>query len=339
MTTGLFLGKFAPFHKGHQHVVETALDEVDELYLLIYHEPNVTDIPLSTRAEWLRDLYPEATVIQAWDGPDESGYTEELKRAHQEYVESVLPDDASIDIFFSSEPYGEHMSEYLEAKDWRVDEARETVPISGTKVRNNTYENRNFVSDRVYRDLVTNVVLLGGPSTGKSTLTEALAEEFETEYMPEFGREFWEEHAEDRRLTESQLVELAEEHLSREDDRLLDADTYLFTDTNAITTATFSQYYHNTIPSRLWELAENTRNRYDVHIVCGDDIPYADTEDRSGIENRTRLQRHTISLLEHFGIPYYTVSGSVEERVEQVKDILESTSEWNTKMNIEKDIY
>lgn len=330
-TTGLYLGKFAPLHKGHQYVIETALDEVDTLFLMMYDEPEVTNIPLATRVEWVRDLYPSVTVIQAWGGPDESGYTEALKNAHEQYVDSLLPDAVTIDKFYSSEPYGHHMSEYLEAEDRRVDEDRETVPISGTKVRNNTYENRNYVSERVYKDLITNVVFLGGPSTGKSTLTKRLADEFDTTYMPEFGRDFWEEHAVNRRLTKEQLVELAEEHLQREDSKLTDADTYLFTDTNALTTATFSQYYHNDIPDELWELTRNTQQRYDVHIVCGTDIPYDNTEDRSGEANRQRLQKHTISLLEHFKIPYYIVTGTVDERIAQVKEILQTTSKWDTK--------
>lgn len=33
--TGLTLGKYAPLHQGHQHVIETALQEVDELRLLL----------------------------------------------------------------------------------------------------------------------------------------------------------------------------------------------------------------------------------------------------------------------------------------------------------------
>lgn len=40
-TLGLTLGKFAPLHKGHQFMIETALQEVDELILVIY-ETTVT---------------------------------------------------------------------------------------------------------------------------------------------------------------------------------------------------------------------------------------------------------------------------------------------------------
>ena len=57
--TGLFLGKFAPLHKGHQYVIETALKEVEDLVVVIYGSPEVTDTPLNVRADWIRKLYPK----------------------------------------------------------------------------------------------------------------------------------------------------------------------------------------------------------------------------------------------------------------------------------------
>jgi cytidyltransferase-like protein len=57
---GLTLSKFAPFHKGHQLLIETALTEVDTLTVIIYDEPNVTPLPLPIRANWMRQLYPKA---------------------------------------------------------------------------------------------------------------------------------------------------------------------------------------------------------------------------------------------------------------------------------------
>ena len=33
---GFTIGKFAPWHKGHQFLIETALKEMDEFYVVIY---------------------------------------------------------------------------------------------------------------------------------------------------------------------------------------------------------------------------------------------------------------------------------------------------------------
>lgn len=335
MTTGLYLGKFAPLHKGHQHCIETALDEVDELFVLIYDEPDVTDIPLVTRSRWLRDLYPQVEVLEAWTAPTELGYTDHIKAKHERYVLRKLGGQ-NIDMFFSSEPYGEHMSSALDAEDCRVDEERETVPISATNIRaafdeGNTRPIREYVSDRVWRDLVTNVVVLGGPSTGKTTLCKAMSSFWNERWQPEVGREFWDEHADENgELTTQELYALAKAHIEEEDTALTEAEQYLFTDTNAITTGLFSKWYHGEIDGRLERLMLRNAQRYDVFILCDDDIPFEPEPGRGGPEGRKRLQRMHESWLDAQGIPYYRVSGDVAERVSQVSEILEGFNKWDS---------
>ena len=65
-TIGLTLGKYAPLHRGHQYVIETALAEVERLIVVVYDSPSTTRIPLGVRAGWIRALYPSAEVIEAW---------------------------------------------------------------------------------------------------------------------------------------------------------------------------------------------------------------------------------------------------------------------------------
>jgi len=43
--TGVTLGKYAPFHKGHEYVISTALNEMDHVIVMIYNASDVTDIP------------------------------------------------------------------------------------------------------------------------------------------------------------------------------------------------------------------------------------------------------------------------------------------------------
>ncbi len=33
---GFTIGKFAPLHKGHQFLIETAMKEMDEFYIVVY---------------------------------------------------------------------------------------------------------------------------------------------------------------------------------------------------------------------------------------------------------------------------------------------------------------
>jgi NadR type nicotinamide-nucleotide adenylyltransferase len=321
MKRGLMLGKYAPLHRGHQYVIETGLAEMDEMAVIIYDAPETTLIPLAVRAGWIRALYPTVRVIEAWDGPTVVGYTPEIMQAHERYVIDTLG-VSGITHFYSSEPYGAHMSAALGAVDRRVDAARQRVPISASAVRRDAFGHRDYVPPLVYRDLITNVVFLGAPSTGKTTLARRLAEEFNTLWMPEYGREYWEQHQLNRRLTPEQLVDIAEGHLAREEALLARANRYLFTDTNAMTTLTFARYYHGQARPRLVELAQQAIMRYDLVFVCDTDIPYDDTWDRSGAVNRATFQRQVIDDLHTRKTPFVRVRGVLEKRVEQVRRVL-----------------
>jgi len=318
---GLTLGKFSILHKGHQYMIETALHEMDELFVLIYDSPSATNIPLNVRANWIRTLYPSAKVIEGWNAPEDEGYTEEIIKIQNDYITGMMG-DRKITHFYSSEPYGDHVSKALNAINRTVDIKREEVCISASKAQSNPYEYREFIDPIVYRDLITNVVFMGAPSTGKSTLAEVMAKELDTEFMPEYGREYWDAHQSNRRLTTQQLVEIAEGHLERENKLLIKANKYLFTDTNAITTYMFSLDYNGKADSRLKELAEYAEKRYDLVFLCSDDIPYDDTWDRSGNVHRQKFQRQIIADLTERKIPYIYLSGNLEERVEKVKNVL-----------------
>jgi len=320
-THGLTLGKFAPLHKGHQLVIEIALAEVDEVSVIVYDAPETISIPLNIRSNWIKRLYPQVNVIEAWDGPTEVGDTPEIKRKHEKYIIEHLK-VSGITHFYSSEFYGEHISVALGAINRLVNPSREIVPISGMEIRKNPYLYREYISPIVYQDLITNVVFLGAPSTGKTTIASKMADEYQTVWMPEYGREYWENHQVNRKLSLEQLVEIAEGHLAHENDRLYQANQYLFTDTNALTTFMFSMYYHQSVHNRLAELANLVQSRYDLVFLCDVDIPYDDTWDRSGDVSRKTFQKQIIADLLARKIPFIVLSGGVETRVAKVKKVL-----------------
>ncbi|MBR9691777.1 AAA family ATPase [Candidatus Woesearchaeota archaeon] len=318
---GLFLGKFAPFHKGHEYVVDTALKEVDELTAIVYDCPEIISVPLTVRCSWIKTIYPPVNIIEAWDGPKEVGYTMEIMKKQENYILDLL-EGKDITRFYSSEPYGEHMGIALGAENRTIDMARQKVPVSATKIRQDPFKYREFLHPVVYKDLIANIVFMGAPSSGKSTITERMAKEFNTVFMPEYGREYWATHQIERRLTLDQLTEIAKGHIEREDKLLLNANKYLFTDTNAITTYLFSLYYHGKAAPELEAIAEKCIQRYDLFFLCDNDIPYDDTWDRSGDANREVMQKRTIAYLIEHKVPFVVLKGSLEQRVAKVKSIL-----------------
>jgi NadR type nicotinamide-nucleotide adenylyltransferase len=322
MRTGLVLGKFAPLHKGHQLLIETAVEENEKVIVMIYDAPDVTSVPLPVRSSWIKRLYPSVQVIEAWDGPLKIGDTAEIKRMHEEYILKIL-DGEPITNFYSSEFYGDHVSSSLGAQDRRIDPARREVPVSATAIRQDVYGNRQYLDPIVYRDLITKAVFLGAPSTGKTSLARQLAGVHKTVWMPEYGREYWEQHQRERRLSPQQLVEIAEQHIQREDEICLKANRYFFIDTDATTTFMFSMYYHDQAHPRLAELASKTLERYDLFFLCEDDIPYDDTWDRSGEMNRDMFQKQIKTDLIKRKISFISLSGSLGKRVQTVSKVLQ----------------
>ena len=327
MKIGLTLGKFAPFHRGHQLVVETALRECDALKLIIYDCPETTAVPLPIRARWIEDLYPEVEIIQAWGGPSETGHTPEIEKAHEDYILHDLG-VSGITHLYSSEEYGGHVSRALNAENRIVDSLRQNVPIRGSEIRRDPFAHRDWLHPIVLRDYVVNAVFLGAPSTGKTTICTRLAREYQTDWMPEYGREYWDLHNINRRLTLPQLEEIAIGHLQREEELLLQANGVLFTDTNALTTRMFSRYYNGSSTPGLEQLADNCASRYDVVFLCEDDIPYEDDPDRSGEANRTEFQKRIRADLSIRKIPFFVLRGDLEMRIREVGTVLSRVQKW-----------
>ncbi len=332
MKTGLILGKFAPLHLGHQHLIETALREMDKVVVLIYDVPDVIDVPLPTRSNWIRQLYPQVEVLEAWDGPLEVSDDPAVTAAHDAYLKQRLREylpggsRSQLTHFYCSEFYGEHVSRALQVIDRRVDPARATVPVSGSAVRGDVWAHRNRLSPVVYRDLIQHVVFMGAPSTGKTTLCQALAARYETVWVPEYGRDYWQEHQVDRRLTLEQLWEIGIGHREREDAMVMSARRFLFIDTEAIITRCFSHYYHDASDPRLDQLADEAPRRYDHFFLCLDDIPYDDTWDRSGAVFREAFQRRIEAELRARHIPFTRLGGTLEQRMQTVEQILRRPS-------------
>ncbi|MDD3118106.1 MAG: AAA family ATPase [Victivallales bacterium] len=319
-THGLTLGKFAPLHRGHQLMIETALREMDEVTVMIYHT-SWYEVQLPVRAAWLRQLYPQIHVIEAWDGPEIISHDREVEIMHEQYILKML-DGTKITHFYSSEFYGEHVSRALGAVDRRVDDDRVIVPVSGTIIRENPYACRQYISDVVYRDLITKCVFLGAPSTGKSTLAAALAQKYHTRFVPEYGREYWEQHQVDRRFPLQGFDAIVAGHLASEERAFLASDRYCFIDTNAITTYMFSLDYHGAATPYVTRVAEENASRYDLFFLCGDDIPYEDTPDRSGDQKRHEFQQAIIADLRRRKIPYLLLTGTPAERMAAVAEAM-----------------
>jgi HTH-type transcriptional regulator, transcriptional repressor of NAD biosynthesis genes len=323
---GLVVGKFAPPHKGHQLLLETALSRCEHVTVLVYSNPDFANMPSKTRASWIQEIYPNARVLVPENVPhnDADDFTQ------REFVKLLLErEKILVDVVFTSESYGAGFADHLQVNHVLVDLERSQIPISGTRIRQDIHAHRAMLDSRIYRHYVQKIVFMGAESTGKSTLTERLALEYQTNFVAEYGREVWVQK--NGILELSDYVHIAKHHRALEDAAILKSNQFLFVDTNAITTMFWCYAYEGAGLPELTELARAAQTRYDHVVVCNDDIPFVQDGWRDDAVWRSRQQSLILYDLTVRGVPYTLVSGSLEDRVSQVKAVLESRAKENAR--------
>lgn len=152
---GFTIGKFAPLHKGHQYLIETALKEMDKVIVVVY-DTDVIDIPTEKRANWIKELYPNVEIKFAHNPPSKYGLDDESVNIQMKYLTEILGDEKPTH-FYSSERYGASVAKYMNIVDRRVDNERKVVPIRATKVRENVEENQKWLENKVYSDYKSSI--------------------------------------------------------------------------------------------------------------------------------------------------------------------------------------
>ena len=169
----------------------------------------------------------------------------------------------------------------------------------------------------VWADWVPRVCLLGGESSGKSTLAQALAERHGTRFVAEYGRELWERQG--GVLQEPDLLHIAEEQLRREDAAAAQAGAFLACDTSPLTTLFYALDQFGRADPALVALAAR---RYDHVVLCEPDFPFMQDGTRRDAAFRQRQTDWYIAQLAQRGITPSRVRGSVDERVRRIEDAL-----------------
>jgi NadR type nicotinamide-nucleotide adenylyltransferase len=334
---GLVVGKFAPLHLGHQALIEAAARSCDELLILSYSNPEFERCEVSARRRWFESLYPEHQALifdEAWlrqacrtrgVDPRPLPANDSSDETQQRFLGWLLGEvlQRRPDAMFCSESYGPACAARLtaalksEVKAVIVDEARRRVPVSATQIRAEPLEHRRWMNPAVAADFVHRIALLGGESSGKTTLACALAAHFETLWVPEYGRELWERQS--GILTEAHLLEIAGEQIRREEEKSRSANRYLFCDTSPLTTAGYGEWMFGHIHPKLAELAAR---RYDALVLCRPDFPFVQDGTRRDGDFRDRQHAWYRERTAALGCPVLEVGGSVPQRVLSVANWL-----------------
>jgi HTH-type transcriptional repressor of NAD biosynthesis genes len=303
---GIVIGKFYPPHLGHNYLIDTALQNCDDVDVLVVDNP-AYHIPASKRRAWIATHHPKANVRVIPDICDDDN-----SPAWAEHTIQFL--GYRPDVVFSSETYGKPWAEAMGCKYITVDISRATIPISGTKVRQNMLESWKYLGDETRSGLALRIVIVGAESTGTTTLARDLAEALGAPWVPEVGRYYtesiltcganWcnEDFYRIGRLQQAYECEIA----SR-------SDGVLVCDTNAVATELWQRRYMGSTTKQMAAIAAD--DKADLYIITGDEIPFVQDGIRDGEHIRHTMHRWFMHRIKRTGIPYVIVHGSTKDRL------------------------
>jgi HTH-type transcriptional repressor of NAD biosynthesis genes len=304
--TGIAIGKFYPPHRGHKHLIETALAQSDRVTVFVCDEEGQT-MSGELRAEWLREIHPGADVrvVRSSLAHDDSAGWAKATVEWLGYAPAAV---------FTSESYGDRYAALMGSTHVSVDAERRVVPISGTMIRRNPLQYLDDLEPCVRAHFVKRVVILGAESTGTTTLSIALAEHYQTTWVPEFGRLYTEARRPRGELWRSdEFTFIAVEQARMEDALARLANKVLICDTDPFATAIWHERYLNA-PSNAVQAVAATR-KYDLYILTDTDIPFVQDGIRDGEHIRQWMHDRFRDELSGLATPMLVVAGSHEHRL------------------------
>lgn len=317
MTLGITIGKFYPFHLGHDYLIQQAKTQVARLVVLVGYKPSQT-IPGKVRANWIRALHPDVEVIEV---------LENIPDAPQPWAERALRvlQGRQPDFAFTSEAYGEPWAALMGAEHRAIDLQRRHFPISGTQLRQNLAAHWQMLTPPAKAYFAKRICVIGVESSGTTTLAQALAQHYQTVWVPEYGRWYWE----GRRYTPNadqwqtyEFVQIAKGQAAWEADLAMRANRLLICDTDPLATHVWHRRYRGTYSAAVEQIADGCH--YDLYILTAPDFAFVQDGTREGEEIRLEMHQWFIDILNQKSKPYIMVQGTHEYRMAKAIAVIDA---------------
>ncbi len=321
MIKAFVFGKFIPFHKGHQAMIEFAVTKCDFLTVLVCSSDKEI-IDGKTRKKWIDETFINVPKLEVKilnyiedELPNSSESSLEISKSWSDIFKELFPD---YNLLITSEKYGELVANYMNINHVEFDFTRQQTTISATSICQDLFKNWDFLPNSVKSYFAIKVVLLGTESTGKTVITEKLATHFETSFVHEAGREYI---AHSEHFTYQDLEMVAQKHAQNIEKTVLESKTPLiFIDTDIYITKSYSIFAFEK------ELVVNEKiyesNKANLYLYLCNDAPYIQDGQRLTQEKRNELDNFHRQMLKKHNVEYLEINGNWNQRFEKaVKEV------------------
>ena len=246
MRRGITGGKWFPFHLGHDLMITSALETMEHLVIVIANDSADKNSKVKSQMqqryggrfgaeiEYVCKVDTEVTELDEYGTAIDQDYL-------QRWADYFLGLDPHATHYVSSDVYGKAIAKLMGVEWFPVDPDRETVPISGTKIRSDLIKYWNYVVPEARYDWAFKVAILGPESTGKSTMVKTLGKQIPgSAIVPEYGRTLSE--VKDNKLTLDDFFAIIKVQQAMIE-QAAQLSPMVITDTEVLTTALFGSTY------------------------------------------------------------------------------------------------
>lgn len=326
---GLYGGSFDPLHIGHIDVINQAASQCEQLYVVLSYSRDRDFIPMELRYRWLRYCVSHMShvklIVLEDHASSKSEYDEDnhWQTGRDEILNQI---GTGVDVVFCGNDYegSNRFEELYDCKVVYVD--RSLCPVSSSMIRQSPFDYWEFIP-RICRPYFTKKILLvGGESTGKSTLTTNLALAYNTNYLEEVGREVCAFAGDEDLMVASDFYEILLKHKTKELEIIQSSNKLLFVDTDALTTKFYAQFLLEKEKKKVVGLADAIvqMNHFDLIFFLEPTVAFIQDGTRNiKIEaDREKYSQQLKVLFDEARLDYICLSGSYLDRYIEIKRII-----------------
>ena len=328
---GMYGGSFDPLHTGHVQCIEKASGMCDRLYVVLSHCRVRDHYPVEIRYRWLMQTVGRMKNVQVILLEDAAPTKEAYDRGAywEEGRDRILSRiGAPVDVVFCGSDYhGTNRYETLYGCEVICFDRGQTA-ISSSAIRENPLRHWDMLPEAVRPYFVRRIALVGGESTGKSTLTRMLAAAYGTNCLEEVGRSVCDYAGTEDSMIAEDFHEILLAHKAGEIALARQSRRLLFVDTEAVTTRWYSGFLLTSEEEkeRIRALAEAIIriNRFDLVLFLEPTVPFVQdgTRNERIAADRLRFSEQIKSLLRFYGVEFICLDGDYSERFERAKQLI-----------------